>query len=192
MDGANRHVGVDRSARAGKRSCRTPAWRSSSGVGFRVPSAAALRVRDIDRGTLFRAPRRPSAVPRGGEGISLDEVEGWSAKRRSLVHALRRVRPETAGRAPPGAPLRHFSIPGRAFREWHRHPDQPAPGRETLMSPGRSPGPPRCKVTSLARRKPHPTPLAQRLMRTPSVGWDVRNIVLREKECQAPLGRLSG
>ncbi len=89
------------------------------------------------------------------------------------VHALRRRASCDRRARLPALHVRHFSIPGRAFRGWHRHPDQPAPGRETLMSPRRSPGPPRCEVTSLARRKPHPTPLAQRLMRTPSVGWDI-------------------
>jgi hypothetical protein len=61
--------------------------------------------------------------------------------------------------------LRPFAIGTRASRRstaaffdsgprfpGHFRPDQPAPGGETVVSPGRSPGPPQGGVTSPARR----------------------------------------
>ena len=52
----------------------------------------------------------------------------------------------------PALHVRHFSIPGRAFQDGFAILISQAPGRETVVSPGRSPGPPQCEVTSLARR----------------------------------------
>ena len=56
-------------------------------------------------------------------------------------NAFRRRVP-VEGRSPPGAPSRHFSIPGHAFQISFRRSDQPAPGRGILISPGWSPGTP--------------------------------------------------
>ena len=47
-------------------------------------------------------------------------------------------------------------------------PVQRAPRRASIVMPGRSPGPPECEVTSLARGTPHPAPPSKRLATTPS------------------------
>src|SRR5205807_2016218 len=44
-----------------------------------------------------------------------------------------------------------LAIPGRAFHAAFAPRDQPAPGGRIVVSPQRSPGPPECEVTSLAR-----------------------------------------
>jgi hypothetical protein len=92
----------------------------------------------------------------------------------------RRARTLRSVRSPPGAPLRLFlagALVGPAVQPRPRFlgrgqpgpvPVQRAPRRASIVMPGRSPGPPGCEVTSLARGAPHLAPPSKRLATTPS------------------------
>jgi hypothetical protein len=118
--------------------------------------------------------RRPVAVSlpasRGLPFPSGPRSEGRSAERRSLrstpCGVVRVLAKDT--RAFRRSACGTFTSPGHAFPGIRAH-DQPAPGGRTVVSSRWSPGTPQSKVTSLARRSRIPTPLAQRLMKTPSV-----------------------
>ena len=142
--------------------------------GSRASAARALlNLGSVSLQACFIAPGF-GAVP--GHRLAFPprtKSEGWSAERRPLsFRTLRRGRPASRPDARLSA-LHSGTLRSRAALSGAvARADQPAPGRGTVVSPGRSPEPPRRQVTSLARREPHPIPLQRRLMTTPSVGWD--------------------
>src|SRR5205823_5114921 len=101
----------------------------------------------------------PVGPPHGAGAFSFPSAQGRGrGAPRGATFKISRLAtraPRSKGARPAALRLRLFSIPGRAFQGAAPGgdfcPDQPAPGGGTVVSPRRSPGPPECEVTSLAR-----------------------------------------
>jgi hypothetical protein len=133
-----------------------------------VRVAGGVRYRFRCHGAAFHPPgflAAPGRRPSLSSPERSPRVERQAALFTS-VHALRRGA-LGEGRAPPGAPLAAFFDSGPRF-PGHFRPDQPAPGGGTVVSPRRSPGPPRGAATLPRAEEPHPAPPARRLAMTPS------------------------
>jgi hypothetical protein len=98
-----------------------------------------------------------------------DKVRGVERREAlPLSYALRRRVPCDRDARLPALHVRHFSVPGRAFRGIFA-PISQAPGGGIVVSPGRSPGSPQGRVTSPARRSRIPPRLRNVSRRRPRV-----------------------
>ena len=123
--------------------------------------------------SLRREVRRrlPCAPQRGGQSADRrwmrNAAPGGPPCGRADPWIARDHRPMTLAGAPLGAPPRHFSVPGRAFRRGIRASSVSqllAGGRST---PRRSPGDARVRGDEPRPQVPHPAPSAERHRLTP-------------------------